>query len=324
MLSMSERRIAVILAAGLGTRMRSSLPKVMHEVLGRPMVAHVVQTALAVECDEIAVVVGHGREQVVKYLTDTFPDAPLTFHIQQEMLGTGDAVRSALPAFGEGNPQVAVLCGDVPNLPAELLQRAFALREDAGTPIVVITANAPEGTTYGRIVRDDRGMVQKIVEFRDADETTRAIREINSGAYVFSGLFLREQIRNLDTDNAQGELYLTDLVELAGKAGRSAHGLIAKDIRPLDGINTRLDLAAANGVARERRNRELMLSGVTMLDPQSTWVDWDCVIEADVVLEPNVVLRGQCYVATGAHIEAGVRLENRNVSPGERVLALVQ
>lgn len=321
---MPERRVAVILAAGLGTRMKSSLPKVMHEVLGKPMIGHVVQTALSVDCDEIAVVVGHGRELVEGYLRETFPEAPLSFHVQHEMLGTGDAVRSALAAYEEGNPQVAVLCGDVPNLPPLLLRRAFTLREDADTPVVVITAIAPAGTSYGRIVRDAQGFVQKIVEYRDADEATRDIREINSGSYVFSGRFLREQIHNLDTDNAQGEFYLTDLVELASKGAHPAHALQGSDIRPLDGVNTRLDLAAANAVARTQRNRDLMLAGVTIIAPESTWVDADSIVETDVTLEPNVVLRGRCVIARGAHIEAGVRLEDRHVSPGERVLATVQ
>lgn len=321
---MTEGRVAVILAAGLGTRMRSPLPKVMHEVLGAPMIEHVVRTAIEVGCDDVAVVVGHGREQVEGFLRARFPDAPLSFHVQEQMLGTGDAVRSAIAAYSEGNPQVAVLCGDVPNLPAELLQRAFARREDAGSPVVVLTANAPDGTSYGRIVRDERGMVQKIVEYKDADEATRAISEINSGAYVFSGLFLREQIDKLDTNNAQGEFYLTDLVELASQAGRAAQALLADDIRPLDGVNTRLDLAAANAVARERRNRALMLEGVTMIDPTTTWIDTATTVESDVVLEPNVVLRGRCHIASGAHIEAGVRLENRRVAPGERVLAPIQ
>lgn len=321
---MSEPRVAVILAAGLGTRMKSSLPKVMHEVLGKPMIGHVVQTAIDVDCANIAVVVGHGRELVESYLRTHFPNAPLSFHVQHQMLGTGDAVRSALAAYESGDPQVAVLCGDVPNLPTDLLLRAFQRQESSGTPAVVITAIAPAGTSYGRIVRDADDHVEKIVEFRDADEATRAIREINSGSYVFSGKFLRDQIHNLNTDNAQGEFYLTDLVEIASKGGNPAHPLLGEDIRPLDGVNTRLDLAAANAVAREAHNRSLMLAGVTMLDPATTWIDASCTVEADVTLEPNVVLRGRCHIASGAHIESGVRLEDRRVSVGERVLAIVQ
>lgn len=318
---MSDHKIAVILAAGLGTRMKSPVPKVMHEVLGRPMIGHVVQTAIHTGCDEIALVVGYGKERVERYLRDAFPDAPLRFYVQEEMNGTGDAVRCAAESYKDGDAQVAVLCGDVPNVSAALLHRAFDIQREQHTPCVVISAIAPPNTAYGRIVRDEHDNVRKIVEFKDADAATRDIREINSGTYVFSGAFLREHIEALDTENAQDEFYLTDLVEIATDIGRPAQGLLSDDIASLDGVNTRVHLAAANAVARDRENRALMASGVTLIDPQSTWIDMDCTIESDVIIEPNVVLRGACNVSSGAYIEAGVRLEDRHVGPNERIPA---
>lgn len=318
---MSQRRVAVILAAGLGTRMKSSVPKVMHEVLGQPMVGHVVQTAMDIGCDEIALVVGYRKELVERYLRDAFPNAPLRFYVQEEMNGTGDAVRCALQSYQHDDPQVAVLCGDVPNLPTELLQRAFDTQREHDTPAVVITAIAPPNTAYGRIVRDSNDHVQRIVEFKDANDATRAIREINSGTYVFSGQFLREHIDSLDTENAQGEFYLTDLIETATDIGRPAHGLLSDDISTLDGVNTRVHLAAANAVARDRKNNALMESGVTLIDPQSTWIDVHSQVEPDVTIEANVVLRGRCVISSGAYLEAGIRLEDRHVAEDERIAA---
>lgn len=318
---MTTRSVAVILAAGLGTRMKSSLPKVMHEVLGQPMIGHVVHTALQANCDEIAVVVGHGKERVEAYLRARFPDAPLSFHEQKQMLGTGDAVRAAFPAYAEGDADVAVLCGDVPNTPIALLRAAFALRHAAQTPAVVVTAIAPPHTAYGRIVRSDGDAIHKIIEFKDADEATRALREINSGTYVFSAAFLRDRIETLTTNNAQGEFYLTDLIERAHEDGTPARALLADDIRPLDGVNNRVDLANAIAVARDVRNTALMHDGVTLMDPASIWIDVDSVIDADVTIEPNVVIRGASHVESGAYLEAGVRLENQKVFAGRRVRA---
>lgn len=317
----TRRSVALILAAGLGTRMRSTLPKVMHSVLGLPMIVHVVQSALDLGCDEVAIVVGHGRELVEASVRARFPDAPISFHVQAQQLGTGDAVRSAAPAYASGDPDVIVLSGDVPNTPVDLLRRAVQTRADAQTPVVVISATAPEGTAYGRIVRDADARFLRITEFKDADAATRAIREVNTGIYVFSGAFLREQIGTLSTDNAQGEFYLTDLVERAAASENHALALRADDIAPLDGVNTRVDLARANAVARDQKNLALMLAGVTLLDPVSTWIDADTTVEADVVIEPNVVLRGRTRVLTGAWIEAGVRLEDAHVPAERRIRA---
>lgn len=301
--------------------MQSPLPKVMHEVLGLPMIAHVVQGALEIGCDEVAIVVGHGREQVEAYVRGRFPDAPISFHVQAQMLGTGDAVRTSAAAWSEGDPDVVILSGDVPNTPRELLRDAILTRQESGSPALVITATAPPGTAYGRIVRDEAGNFLRITEFKDASPEIRAIREINTGIYVFSGEFLRAHIHSLDTNNAQGELYLTDLIERAGAQSKHAIGLLAPEIGPLDGVNNRVDLARANAVARDRKNHDLMVSGVTIIDPLSTWIDAETTVEPDVTIEPNVVIRGKSFIGRGAYIEAGLRLENAHVPANRRIRA---
>lgn len=307
---MARQRIAVILAAGLGTRMKSSKPKVMHEVLGRPMVHHVVALALDAGCDEVAVVVGYGKEIVERYLRDAFPDAPLSFHVQHEMLGTGDAVRSSRAAWQHGDAQVAILCGDVPNVPAAALEALFEAQRSADRPIAVMSAIAPPNTAYGRMVRED-GELRAIVEYKDADQEVRAVREINTGTYVMDAAFLCEEIDQLDTNNAQGEFYLTDLVARAWAHGTPALGIVAEDIREFEGVNNRADLAAANTTARLQRNRALMLQGVTILDPATTWIEHEVEVEPDATIEPYTMLTGRCRVCSGATVLAGTRAHDR-------------
>ncbi len=316
---MTQRKVAIILAAGKGTRMKSTLPKVMHPILGRPMIGHVVQTALDLACDDISVVVGYGREQIESYLRTQFPDAPLRFCVQEQLRGTGDAVRSARNGYAEGSPQVAVMCGDTPNLPAAIVAKAFETQQQTQAAAMLITAIAPAGTAYGRIVRGSHDLVEKIVEYKDADDATRAIREVNTGCYVFNGAFLRENIDALDANNAQNEFYVTDLIGLATQAKLPVHAIVADDIAPLHGINTRGELAIATAYARDARNTALMTNGVTLMDPSTTWVDVESDIQPDVVIEPNVVIRGRSTIATGAYIEANVRLEHAQIAAGQRV-----
>ena len=244
--------IAVILAAGLGTRMRSELPKVMHPVADRPMIDHVVQLALDAGATTVAVVVGYRRELVEEHLRRTFPGAPLRFCVQEQMRGTGDAVRSSRQAWATGDDRVLVLCGDVPNVPAQLVAQLLDQHVAGGHPASLVTAIAPPGTAYGRIVRAPDGAVRAIVEWKDATDEQREIREINTGLYVFEAAFLRDHIDGLDTNNAQGELYLTDLIAVAAAAPAGCGCLVAPDITALDGVNTPDDLKRADAVARQR------------------------------------------------------------------------
>ncbi len=310
---------AVVLAAGLGTRMRSELPKVMHRVLGRPMVHYPIKLAVDAECEEVALVVGYRADLVEAWTRDAWGSAPISFHIQHEMKGTADAVRSAWPAYENYEGDVLILYGDVPNVPASLIHDLVAVKAESRSPLALVTGIAADPAEYGRLTRSEAGTAERIVEFKDADEATRAIQEVNIGIYLVDADFLRRGLESVSTDNAQGEFYLTDLVHMAAAAGLPAEVVVADDMEALHGVNNRADLARACALARDVRNREIMLGGVTMIDPASTWIDVDAVIEDNVTLEPGAVIVGACRIGAGAYIEAGVRLENAVVPPGARV-----
>lgn len=320
---MTERRPAkaVILAAGLGTRMRSSKPKVLHEVLGQPMVNWVVEKALTVNCEEIAVVVGHAKEDVIETINRRFSDDRITFYEQTQMLGTGDAVRAAQPCFGGFDGNVLILCGDVPNVPVTLMEDLLQRTRGPQTPVSLISAIAPPGTHYGRIVRNAENAVDAIVEYKDAGDEVRDIREINTGNYAVDSAFLLDGLARLNTDNAQGEFYLTDLIAMAANAGSPAEAIVAENIDQLDGVNTRANLGHANEVALAIIRERWMNGGVTMLQPSSVWLDTDVKLEADVSLEPHVTLLGSTHVESGAYIESFCRLLNCRVAAGVRVAA---
>lgn len=309
---------AVVLAAGMGTRMKSALPKVMHTVLGRPMLDFPIRRALEAGAEEVAVVVGHGRDVVEAWLADRWAGAPVTTWLQTEMRGTADAVRAALPSFADYDGNVLILYGDVPNLPASVVQQTLATHAQSGAPLALLTADDTEEHQYGRIVRDAAGWPQGIVEFKDADDAVRALSEVNIGVYSAHAPFLRYALSNTTSNNAQREFYLTDMVQMAHAAGTPAVAIKAPDIAALHGVNNRAQLAEANTLARRERNRDLMLAGVTMLDPERVWVDLDVTIEPDVFIEPGVTLLGRSTIGAGAHLKAGLRLSDGVVPPGTR------
>lgn len=315
---------AVVLAAGLGTRMNSSLPKVMHRVLGWPLVTYPIERALAGGAHEVAVVVGHGREHVEAFLARRYDDGgpmAVTTHVQHEMRGTADAVRSALPAFENFGGAVLILSGDVPNLPQRVVSDLIHAHSLGASPVTLLTARAEKGHAYGRIVRNDRDAVLRIVEHKDATTQERDIDEVNMGAYLVDAAFLRDGLGRIGTDNAAGEFYLTDLVAMAAEAGTPATAVVGDDIAALHGVNDRVELARAAAFARSQRNDAIMRSGVTMLDPGSVLIDMDVVVGTDVVLEPCVYLTGATRVGQGAIIEHGCRVEDADIPPGTRVPA---
>lgn len=235
---------AVVLAAGKGTRMKSELPKVMHPVCGRPMLATPIDHALALGADEVAVVVGHRRDLVEAWLAKTY-DASVSTHVQHQMIGTADAVRSAHAAFDDYEGAIMILYGDVPNLPLADVKRLVALHAQGGRPVTMLTANDPTPNEYGKIVRSPEGEAMRIVEHKDADEAVRALQEVNIGVYLVDASFLREGLSRMTNDNAQGEFYLTDLVEMAWDRGAPCRVHIAPDIDALHGVNTTDELARA-------------------------------------------------------------------------------
>lgn len=243
---------AVVLAAGKGTRMKSELPKVMHEVLGRPMLAAPIDIALAAGAEEVAVVVGYKRELVEGWLSSTY-DQRVSAHVQEEMNGTADAVRSAQAAFKAYDGGVLILYGDVPNLPPAEVQAVVDLHRTGTSPLTLLTAHDPTPNAYGKLVRTADERAERIVEHKDATEAQRALTEVNIGVYLVDAPFLNEGLSRMSNDNAQGEFYLTDLVHMAFERGAAANVRVADDIDALHGVNTKDELARAEEYAKAAR-----------------------------------------------------------------------
>jgi bifunctional UDP-N-acetylglucosamine pyrophosphorylase / glucosamine-1-phosphate N-acetyltransferase len=291
----SSRPAAVIvLAAGEGTRMKSATPKVLHSLGGRTMLGHVLAAAEQLEPDHLIVVVGHGREHVTASL-----GGKARAVVQETQDGTGHAVQIALEALGEVDGPVVVVPGDTPLLTARTLQALLDEHLAAGSATTLLTARVSDPTGYGRVVRDDSG-VRAIVEHKDADEATRAIDEVNTSVYAFQATALRASLQHLTTDNAQGELYLTDVVALHRADGLAVGAKVADDPDETLGCNDRAQLAALAAKLRDRVNAEHMRAGVAILDPATTWIDADVVIEPDVTIERNSALKGSTVVRRGA------------------------
>lgn len=312
-MSESNTLSAIVLAAGQGTRMRSETPKVLHRIAGRPLAAWAVQAALDAGVSQCVVVTGHGRERVESELAERFGDR-VTFVHQAEQLGTGHAVRCALPALGAKDGRVMVLYGDCPLLEAETLRRLVQASTEAEADLGMITFVLENPTGYGRILRDDHGKIMAIREHKDATDEERAIREVNPGVYAIRLPFLRSAIEGLTTQNAQGELYLTDLVASAYATTGVAD--IEGDEEELRGVNDRLELATCAAVRRRRIVHALARSGVGMDDPATVYVDADVVVEPDAHLGANVHLRGRTVVHAGARVDVGCVLDDVEVAAG--------
>lgn len=311
----------VVLAAGEGTRMRSATPKVLHEICGRTLLGHVVAAARELEPAELVVVVGHARERVAAHLAEVDPAARTA--VQAEQKGTGHAVRTALESLAARgvtpDGTVVITCGDTPLLTAETLAELAAAHERDGNAVTVLTAEVPDATGYGRIVRQADGSVAAIVEQKDADEAQRAIREINSGVFAFDAKLLVEALSSVTTDNAQGEEYLTDTLGILRRAGHRVGAAVVGDHREVVGINDRVQLAEARRLLNDRLLREAMLAGVTVVDPASTWVDVSVVFGVDAVVLPGTMLRGVTRVGAGAEVGPHSSLTDCVVGEGARV-----
>jgi bifunctional UDP-N-acetylglucosamine pyrophosphorylase / glucosamine-1-phosphate N-acetyltransferase len=311
----AERTVAVVLAAGQGTRMRSELPKVLLPIAERPLVTWAVSAALAAEVDSCVVVVGHGRDAVEAELASRFGARVRTAH-QLEQRGTGDAVRCALDAVPAETERVVILYGDCPLVAPASIRRLLDASAGAELALLVSRLASPEG--YGRILRDAAGSVVGIREDKDCSSDERAITEVNPGFYAVALPFLRDAIGSLTSDNAQGELYLTDIVAHAAARGRVRD--LPEDIETLRGVNDRFELALAEATLVRRRNEALMRAGVSMRFPESVFVSADSVVEPGASLGANVELRGRSKVASGAVIDTGSVLTDVEVHEGACVL----
>jgi bifunctional UDP-N-acetylglucosamine pyrophosphorylase / glucosamine-1-phosphate N-acetyltransferase len=290
----------VILAAGEGTRMKSSRSKLLHEIAGHSMLSYAVTAATTVQPEHIVVVVGHLRDQVEAHLAEIAPHV-LTA-VQEEQLGTGHAVRVALGQLAELTGDVIVTMGDVPMLTGETLAALLLEHRRHNAAATVLTAEVPEPTGYGRILRDTEGMIIGIVEHRDADDTELEITEINSGIYVFDAATLRSALTELAPSNDQGELYLTDVLPVVREAGKPVGAYFIDDVWQTEGINDRIQLSRMNAELNRRILQTWMREGVTVIDPASTWVHASVDLAPDVILLPGTSLEGATSVAAGARI----------------------
>ena len=307
---MSSDLAAVVMAGGLGTRMKSSVPKHLHPLLGRRVVDWVLETARATGADPIVVVASPDTR-------DDYDDG-VVVAVQEHAHGTGDAVASAQDALDGFGGAVLVLDAAAPLVTTGLLEELVAQHEAGSAAVTILTIEPEERLPYGRIVRAVDGSVSEIVEERDANDEQRAIRELNSSIYVFDANALRDALGKLDARNAQGELYLTDTIAHIVAAGGSAGTWRADDAAETIGINNRVELAEAAAVLRDRINETHMLNGVTIVDPATTWIDALVQLEPDVVVHPFTVLRGTTTVAAGEEI--GPHAVAVDAVIGERVL----
>ncbi len=314
---------ALVLAAGEGTRMRSALPKVLHPIAGRSLLAHAVHAVAALEPEHLAVVVGHGSEQVSGALADLGDELarPLLTAVQERRRGTGDAVAHGLAALPSGIAgPVLVTYGDVPLLTPATLAALLAQHAAAGAAVSFLTTELPDPTGYGRVLRGTDGTVARIVEQADATAGERAVTEVNSGVYAFDGAFLAGALGRLSNANTQGELYLTDLVGIARADGRSVLGIACADAWEVRGVNDRVQLAEVRAELNRRLLTGWMYAGVTVVDPATTWVDVQVVLEPDVVLHPGTQLHGPTVVRGGAEIGPDTTLAACEVGPGATVV----
>lgn len=298
---------SIILAAGLGKRMKSSLPKVMHRILGKPMLSYVVSASENAGIDESIIVVGNGKEKVINFFGNKYEYA-----VQKELLGTGDAVKSAVEHIDD-NDTVIILCGDAPCIEPETIKKAIGFHIANKSSCTVITAEVKDPYGYGRIVKKGNQIV-KIIEEKDAGSDIKKIREVNSGIYVFNGNDLKESLNHLSDDNAQNEYYLTDTVEYISNNKKKVMAFLLNDPFEMTGINDRKRLAEVENHFLDKKRNELMIGGVTMHIPKSIYIDYDTIIENDVEIYPGVSILGKSFICTGTIIHSNSSIINSTIS----------
>ncbi len=309
---------AIILAAGQGTRMKSDLPKVLHPIAGKPMVRYALDAVRALGVDETVLVVGHGAERVRDVIGDE-----AVFVEQAEQRGTGHAVLQARDALRGKASTVLVTYADMPLLRAESLTRLVDLHVASRAKITLLTVRSDDSMSFGRIVRNANKRVLGIVEESDATPKQLAIRELNCGVYCFDAEWMWEHLARLTPSGKKREYYLTDLVAMAVKERRKTESIILGDVSEAIGINTRVHLARAEKIMRERINDALMESGVTLIDPATTYVDADVTVGVDTVIEPNTHLKGKTRIGANCRIGPNAILRDAQIGDACEVIASV-
>jgi len=303
----------VILAAGKGTRMKSTLPKVLHRAGELPLIEHVLRTASELKPASMILIVGHQAQIVQDSLAEWLG---LGFATQEPQLGTGHALLQAEPALRGREGTVVLLSGDVPLLRPAILHGLLEVHREHGAAATVLTATPDDPSGYGRIVRDAGGRITAIVEHKDATPAQRAIAEINSGIYAFDLEPLFSAVREVGASNAQGEYYLPDLVSIYRSRGLVVETVVARDPREILGVNSRKELANVTEILRARTNDTLMEAGVTIVDPATTFIGPDVTVGVDTIIHPGVYIEGQTSIGSGCVIHSGVRLVDAQVDDG--------
>jgi len=305
------KKMAIVLAAGQGKRMKSKLYKVLHPVCGKPMVGHVLDASLRAGVERTVVVVGHGAEAVKSFL-----GTKAEYALQAEQLGTGHAVKQAKDLLGSESGSTIVVCGDTPLVTSETLQGLMELHESRGAAATVLTANLDQPHGYGRVIRSEDGSVLRIVEQKDCNPQEDAVKEINTGTYCFDNAKLFAALEKVTNENAQGEFYLTDVIGIFRNEGEVVEAYMSDDIAESIGVNDRLALSQAEGFMRERLAKHHMLNGVTIIDPASTYIGADVTIGADTVLYPGTVLKGTTTIGEACQIGPHADIEDSVIHNG--------
>lgn len=309
-----KNRYVVVLAAGQGTRMKSKLFKVMHPVMGRPMVGHVVNAAIDADASEVITITGHGAEVVRDYLGEKSQ-----YVFQEEQLGTAHAVMQAKDLLEGKEGTTLVLSGDTPLLRAETLQQLMAFHEEEEAKATILTALADDPFGYGRVIRTEDGLVSKVVEEKDASEDEKKVREINTGTYCFDNQALFQALEKVDNDNAQGEYYLPDVLEILKNDHEKVGAFQLDNMDEALGVNNRVALAEASRIMRERINEQHMTNGVSIIDPNSTYIEIDVEIAKDTVVEPNTYIKGRTTIGEDAFIGLGSVISDSQLADGVEI-----
>lgn len=300
-----SKKYVIVLAAGQGTRMKSKLYKVLHPVCGKPMVRHVIDELKQIGADQIITVVGHGADEVKNELKDDSE-----FVLQEQQLGTGHAVMQARDLLQDKEGLTLVVCGDTPLLKADTIKAMIDYHINNHSKATILTAVAEDPTGYGRVIRNEQGYVEKIVEHKDATNEEKAVKEINAGTYCFDNASLFQALQKVTNNNAQNEYYLPDVIGILKDAGQTVTAFRTNDFTEIFGINDRVALAQAGKIMQQRINEKHMRNGVTIIDPEQTYIDATVEIGQDTVIYPGTMMKGNTVIGTDCIIGPNSEIVN--------------
>ncbi|MCR8871930.1 bifunctional UDP-N-acetylglucosamine diphosphorylase/glucosamine-1-phosphate N-acetyltransferase GlmU [Peribacillus frigoritolerans] len=313
-----SNRYAIILAAGQGTRMKSKLYKVLHPVCGKPMVQHVIDQVNQLQIEDIVTVIGHGAEKVQEQLGDS-----CKYALQEQQLGTAHAVMQAESVLSARSGTTLVICGDTPLIKAETMKELIALHEQSQAKATILTAYADNPAGYGRVLRGEGGLVEKIVEHKDASEEERYVKEINTGTYCFDNQALFSALKKVSNENVQGEYYLPDVIEILKEEGEVVTAFQSSEFEETLGVNDRVALSQAEQILRKRINEKHMRNGVTIIDPLTTFIEADVQIGQDTVINPGSFIKGKSIIGQDCLIGPNTEISNCEIGDGTEVLQSV-